>query len=320
MRKVSVVILNYNGGELVLQCLRSALALSWPDLEIIVVDNASTDGSPARIAQEFGKRVRLLLREINSPTAGRNQGFAAATGDYVLSLDNDIVLPDPSVLHRAIAILDRMPAVGALNFKIADAEHPDEPLPEHWWYPVPLREASQQFFYSDWFAEGAVIFRREVLVATQGYDADFVHGFESVDLALRLLDKGFDILYCPTLRSIELRVRGWQYVKPGRINYLTLRNKLWTAWKDYPPARGLIFGLTRIAAAGFRALRYGWLKLWFRAVVEGVFAPRCIRDKRRSITPATWSRIRRIHKGQFCPEAAHIATPDLTSTRSTTLA
>ena len=303
MPRISVVILNYNGNAVVLPCLRSVLSLTWTDLEILVVDNASSDGSPDKIADEFGERVRVIRRQVNSPTAGRNEGFDKAQGDYILSLDNDIVLTDAMVLHKAVTILERFPRIGALSFKIASRERPTEPLQEHWWHPVNLQSGKDRFFYTNWFAEGAVLFRRTVFSATGGYDQDLFHGFESVDLALRLLEEGFDILYCPNLSCVELRVRGVQHMTRGRINYLTLRNKLWTAWKDYPPARGLYFGATRIAAAGARALRYGWTDLWLRAVAEGIAAPRIIRNKRKPLTSPTWKRIRQIQKGQFCPEA-----------------
>src|SRR5580765_369857 len=218
MPTVSVVILNYNGSAVVLPCLRSVLALAWQDMEILVIDNASTDGSPDQIEHEFGDRVRILRRTVNSPTAGRNQGFRAAQGEYVLSLDNDISLIDRMALHKGIAVMERLPGVGALAFKIAGAELPNEPLSEHWWHPVRLRDGKDRFFYTDWFAEGAVLFRRSALSATEGYDEDLFHGYESADLALRLLESGFDILFCPNLSCTELRVRGFQHKVRQRMN------------------------------------------------------------------------------------------------------
>jgi GT2 family glycosyltransferase len=300
METFSVVILNYNGRHVIGDCLRGALALAWPELEIIVVDNASTDSSPEWIAEQFGDRIRVVRREVNSPTEGRNDGFRAARGRYVLSLDNDIVLSDPYVLHKAADILDEFPSVGALNFKIGSQEQPDAPLPEHWWHPVPLAQGKDRFLYTDWFAEGAVVFRAEALAATGGYDGELFHGYESVDLALRMLDRGFEMLYCPNLTCVEIRVRGYQHVARSRINYLTLRNKLWTAWKNYPLLRGLKYALLRIAVSGVRAARFGWLDLWLQAVRDGVFAPRTIRNKRKPLQPATWDLIRSIRRGRFC--------------------
>ncbi len=302
MSSLSVVILNYNGSEVVLPCLHGIFSLGWSDVEIVVVDNASTDGSPDQIAAEFGERVRLIRRTVNSPTAGRNEGFRAALGEYILSLDNDMVLSDPTIPWKAAAILEQSPNVGALAFKIGSLDRPNEPLAEHWWHPVDLEEGHNRGFYTDWFAEGAIIFRRSALLATGGYDEDLFHGFESADLALRLLERGMDILYCPSLACIELRVRGLQYMVRQRMNYLVLRNKLWTAWKDYPLGRALYFAITRAAAGAFRALRHGWMDLWLRAVVDGIVAPQVIRDKRRPLRPQTWKHIRQIQKGQFCAE------------------
>jgi len=306
MPRISVVILNYNGSAVVLRCVESVLTALWTDLEILVVDNASSDGSADQVATAFGERVRIIRRPINSPTAGRNEGFSAARGDYVLSLDNDIVLTDPMVLHKAAAILERLPRTGVLSFKICSSDHRNEPLTEHWWHPVNMQTGKERFFYTDWFAEGAVLFRRDALSATGGYDEDLFHGFESGDIALRLLERGVDILYCPSLSCEELRIRGMHHVSRRHINYLFLRNKLWTAWKDYPLGRGLYFAATRTCAGAIRALRYGWMDLWFRAVVEGFAAPVVIRRKRRPLTPVTWKRIRQIRRGQFCPEASPI--------------
>jgi len=300
--KISVLVLNHNGGAVVQQCVRSVVELAWDNLEILVVDNASEDGSPDRIAEEFKARVKILRRAVNSPTAGRNQGFREATGDYILSLDNDIVLTDRMILQKAAAILQKFSQVGALAFRIGSSENPQQPLPEHWWHPVECGQGRERFFYTDWFAEGAVVFRREALAATGGYEEILFHGFEAVDLALRLLESGFDILYCPNLTAIELRVRGFQPVVRNRINYLSLRNKLWTAWKDYPFLRAMYFGLTRSSAAAVRALRYGWADLWLRAVMDGIFPPRSLRQKRNPISHATWKRIRRIRSGRISPD------------------
>jgi hypothetical protein len=220
-----------------------------------------------------------------------------------LSLDNDIVIGDALTLPTAVAILEQFPKIGALAFKIGSPDCPNEPLPEHWWHPVEFQGGKDRFFYTDWFAEGAVVFRSSALRSTGGYDEDLFHGFECVDLALRLLDQGADILYCPNLTCVELRIRGWHHVVRNRINYLTLRNKLWTVWKDYPLLPGLYYASTRIASGAIQAVRYGWADMWFAAVTEGIVPPRDFRRKRKPVKARTWKRIHEIRRGLFCPEA-----------------
>lgn len=290
---VSVVILNYNSKQTLEQCLNNVLQLEWPELEVIVVDNASSDGSAEMVAENYHS-VRLIRRAVNSPTAGRNEGFWAARGEYILSLDNDIILPDKTVIEKSVALFRQFPKVGLLAFKVGSPENPEEPLPEHWWYPRPLGTWKDRFFYADFFSEGAAFFRRQALQATGGYDADFFQGFESVDLALLLIREGYEMLYCPSLTSYELRLRGMLTRKRTRINYLSLRNRLWIVWKHYPFWRGMQYALGRIGIAGLRSVRYGWVDHFLRGVLDGIAAPAVIRAKRRPLSKERWNRIRDI--------------------------
>lgn len=296
---VSVVILNYNNKDFLRTCIRSALDLDWPELEVIVVDNASSDGSPDMVEAEFGGRIRLIRRGENSPTAGRNQGFDAARGAYILSLDNDIVVPDKAVVRKAISIFERLPKVALLAFKIGTVESPNEPLPEHWWHPLPLEEGKDRCFFTDFFSEGAVFFRTESLRAVGQYDEEFFQYFEGNDLTFRLIRDGYDLLFSPDLACGELRVRGLLHRRRTRINYLSLRNRIWIVWKHYPVRKGTWYLLGRIGAAAVRSCRYGWMDLFFKGLREGVFAPRAIRSQRRVLNKAAWKRIADIQRGHF---------------------
>jgi GT2 family glycosyltransferase len=296
---VSVVILNYNNKDFLRACITSALDLDWPDLEVIVVDNASSDGSPEMVEAEFAGRTRVIRREQNSPTAGRNQGFSAARGAYILSLDNDIVLPDRTVVRKALTLFERLPKVALLAFKIGTVESPDVPLPEHWWHPLPIDEVKNRCFFTDFFSEGAVFFRTEALRATGGYDEEFFQYFEGNDLAFRLIRDGYDLLFSPDLACGELRVRGFFHQKRTRVNYLSLRNKIWIVWKHYPFWKGSRYLFGRIAVSAIRSCRYGWSDLFLKALKEGVFAPPGIRSQRRLLGDDAWQRIEEIQRGQF---------------------
>lgn len=86
--KISVLINNYNYGRFLRQCIDSALAQDWPDLEVVVVDDGSSDDSREIIASYAGRIVPVL-----KPNGGQascfNEGFAAATGDVIFLLDAD---------------------------------------------------------------------------------------------------------------------------------------------------------------------------------------------------------------------------------------
>ncbi len=297
--KVSIVILNYNKKDILRQTIESALTVDWPNSETIVVDNASTDGSADMVEAEFGSAVQLIRRQVNCPTAGRNQGFWAATGKYILSLDNDILLPDKSVVRAAVAVFQQFPDAAALAFKVGTVENPEEPLPEHWWHPVPVDKGKDLYFYTDYFSEGAVFFSAEALRMTGGYDEDFFQYYESVDLMLRMIAANYTLVFCPTLFCAETQVRGFFGGRRTRLNYLTLRNKLWTVWKHYPLGRGILFALPRIAAAAVRSIGGRWPDFFLKAVKDGIFAPASIRKLRRPLPQEVWTRIQEIRRGKL---------------------
>lgn len=118
--KVRVAVLNYNGGDFTLQCLEHLRQLDWPKdrLEVMVVDNASTDGSPGKIRELFG--------EVKVVDAGSNRGFAGGNNlalkdldevDYVALLNNDAFV-DPGWLGPLVEKLESDESLGAANSKI----------------------------------------------------------------------------------------------------------------------------------------------------------------------------------------------------------
>lgn len=119
---LSIVIVNWNTREYLLGALRS-LYESPPDLpfEAIVVDNASTDGSADAVKTVF-PQVRVIANEDNTGYArGNNQGIGSSTGDYMLLLNPDVILPMRG-LDRAVRILESRPDVGALAVRLVNPD------------------------------------------------------------------------------------------------------------------------------------------------------------------------------------------------------
>jgi cellulose synthase/poly-beta-1,6-N-acetylglucosamine synthase-like glycosyltransferase len=114
MRRLSVVITNHNYEQYLGMAIKSALDLRWDDVEVIVVDDGSTDGSRA-VIEGFGDRVRMLLTENAGQRVAANRGYAMSTGDMVVFLDADDVLPAdlPSQLARVWS-----PSVSKVQFQM----------------------------------------------------------------------------------------------------------------------------------------------------------------------------------------------------------
>jgi len=101
MPKISVVILTYNNIQLTKDCLHSLLHNDYPNLEIIIVDNASTDGTPAYLIKltEQHSPLKLILNDKNLGfSAGNNLGLKSSTGDYLVMLNNDTIMTPGALL------------------------------------------------------------------------------------------------------------------------------------------------------------------------------------------------------------------------------
>ncbi len=108
---VSILFLCWNSGEEILEGVRSALAQGWPEIEVIVLDNGSIDGSPERISEHFGAAVRLIRFEKNlGYTGGYNRGFRLARGRFLLAVNPDVRLA-PDFVQRALGAFED-PRVG----------------------------------------------------------------------------------------------------------------------------------------------------------------------------------------------------------------
>lgn len=114
-----MVILNYNGKALAEKCLRSVINSPYPNKDIILVDNASADGSVAYLRRLFPEITIVKNQENFGVAGGRNRGFREAISrrsDYILSLDNDAYI-DPSLIEELVAVAQSDTHIGVLGPK-----------------------------------------------------------------------------------------------------------------------------------------------------------------------------------------------------------
>lgn len=128
MRKVIAVICNYNKKDYVAECIQSVTESAFKDMDIAVVDNASTDGSAEHIRDRFGDKVKLFVNKENlGGSGGFNTGirYALEKGyEYVWCLDND-VLADENAVGELYDFMERHPEVGMAGSKVYHMEAPD---------------------------------------------------------------------------------------------------------------------------------------------------------------------------------------------------
>lgn len=285
---ISVVVLNYRRREELARTLDSVRAQSWPARELIVVDNHSQDDTVDFLARHFPEAKVLALTE-NVGCGGRNRGVAAARGEFVVTLDNDVRFESPRELDHLAAAFERLPQASVLVFKILHDPSGRLHLRD-WCHPRSHRQFSETSFETCYIAEGACAFRRQHFLSVQGYWEPFLIGGEGWDLALRLLDAGYRIFYCPEVcvrHAMAEETRGER-----RPFYRLMRNYVWTAFKDYPGWRRfqyMVYGLTVLT---FYAARSGNLAELFRGLADGLQSRHQIPLTRISHTG--WQRVREL--------------------------
>jgi GT2 family glycosyltransferase len=190
--RVSVVVCTYNGGSTLGPCLRSLLALDYPDYEVIVVDDGSTDDTRAILASFPG--VRAIHQPNRGLSAARNIGLEAATGAIVAYTDSDCFADPHWLTHLVYQLLHSgAVAVGGPNL-----------TPEDGWLPACVAAAPGQPMHvleSDQEAEHIpgcnMAFRREALRAQGGFDLVYRKAGDDVDVCWRLQQAGGWITFAP---------------------------------------------------------------------------------------------------------------------------
>ncbi|MCF8228173.1 MAG: glycosyltransferase family 2 protein [Bacteroidales bacterium] len=121
---VSIISVNYNHSEVTCELIRSLNEITYPNIEIIVVDNNSPDDDPSIIKRKY-PNVVLIQNPINYGfAAGNNYGLMAAHGDYIMLLNNDTEV-DKGFLEPLIEKLEKNPGIGAVSPKIRFFHTPD---------------------------------------------------------------------------------------------------------------------------------------------------------------------------------------------------
>jgi hypothetical protein len=181
----SIVIPTYNRADLLRQALDSVSRQEFRDFEVIVVDDGSTEDLSVLVAK-YGERTRLLRQANAGPSAARNRGLAATTGEYVAFLDSDDVwFPwTLSTYHDAI-VNEGQPAFVAGCPHIFHGSLELESVERNPLETLRFRDYFQSGDAWRWFGVSSFVVRRSVLVACGGFTATMTHG-EDADLALSL--------------------------------------------------------------------------------------------------------------------------------------
>ena len=217
MKTLSIIVLSYNTEELLANCLRSIYThLSEKLFELIVVDNASKDGSVVMVKKEFPKVILIQSSENQGFAKGANLGVKKATGKYFLFLNSDAVLEDDKI-HQMIEFMNELKRASIVGGQLVNTDG--------------TRQRSFGRFYTlsvvfamliagdkgemwnrkstesrevDWVSGGFMMVRREVFEKLKGFDEGFFMYLEDMELCYRARKAGHAVYFFPKSKVIHL--------------------------------------------------------------------------------------------------------------------
>lgn len=268
--RVVVVVLNWNGRDDTLACLRSLSACTYPRFEVLVVDNGSADGSEDAVRADFPE-VAVLQTGANLGFAGGNNAgieWALERGaDHVLLLNNDTEV-EPGFLEPMVERAEADPSLGIVGASIAYAHEPQRlwafgggrfDVATGW-----VRHVQREVDPSTLGTRGTVhyyitgctmLLRREVLERVGTLDPSYFHFCEDVDLCLRAEEAGYRVGVAPESRLVH-KVSATTRVASPAFLYYNLRSRLTLVRRHGPPGSPSPWSVIVL-----------WLRLWRPALL-----------------------------------------------------
>ena len=269
--RISVVVCSYNGHRTIRDCFEGLHRLEYPEYEVIVVDDGSTDGT-GTMAGEYGFRV--FRSENRGLSHARNTGLKAATGEIVAYIDDD-ARPDPHWLTYLAATFLTTKHVGVGGPNLAP---PDSPVAE---CIANAPGGPVHVLLSDREAEHIpgcnMAFRKAALEAIGGFDPQFRTAGDDVDVCWRLQERGWTLGFCPAAVVWHHRRNSVRAYWKQQVGYGVAEALLERKWPEKYNGAGHLAWAGRMYGRGLtRALgRVGrvYQGTWGSALFQSLYQP-----------------------------------------------
>ncbi len=278
MVDLSVVIVSWNVCDLLRRCLHSVTRSQSLHCEVIVVDNASTDGSVEMLRAEFPQARVIANADNRGFPAANNQGLAVAQGRYVLLLNPDTEVVGDG-LATMVAYADAHPDVGVVGPQLLNPDGSVQSsrrrfptlmtafFESTWLQPHAPRRLLERYYVLDrpddaildvdWVKGAALMARREAVDEVGGMDVGFFMYSEELDWCRRFREAGWRVVYLPTAQIVHYEGKSSEQVLPARhIHFQTSKVRYFRKYHGQFVAKSL---------RGFLLTSYAW-----QLMVEGV--------------------------------------------------
>ena len=222
-------MLCWNRWDDVSVSLSKIAKFDYANLETIVVDNGSTDGSQKNVREQF-PWVKLIEAGANLGIEAYNLGFEAAEGEFILIIDDDSY-PAKESIERMVQKFSENPKLGVCAFDVRNADDYDQVAKSS------NSASTTQSSYSTGFNGAGAGVRKEIFKRVGFYPGEFFLYMNEADCSLRIRDLGYEIRFFPDL--IAYHKMAAKNRKSWRAPFYYTRNSFWLIWKNYPVSTAL---------------------------------------------------------------------------------
>lgn len=248
---ISVIVVTRNRSNDLRICLDSLLIQDYKDFEVILVDNGSTDDTAEVIQAYSDKRLKSYPSNFNlGVCGGRNRALRKCKGEIIVVLDDDIEIMESSLLSNVADRLRIDKTIGALAFRIVD--YKTGKVDRKFFPSRNKNRGKDDEFETTWVIGAGHAFTREALDSV-GFYRDFCpYGSEEYDFSLRLLNKGYRIIFYPRATVIHRESPLGRMPKSQKIS-TSLKHRLKAAALNLPWSNFIIFTILRSAITLYRS-------------------------------------------------------------------
>lgn len=289
---ISIVILTCNRPEALLENLEIISKQAYYNKEIVIVDNGNSEKTRMILPQDKYDYVYIDMHS-NIGCDARNYGIKASHGEIIVTLDDDVLFTDIYALNKIGTLFKKKPEVSVVNFKIVSDDNRNI-IPFNWYHPRDYCEYGNKEFETDYISEGAAAFRGKIFKHVGYYPAEFFLSHEGPDLAYRILDANYKIIYSPEIEVIhkvsKIQRTSW------RNSYYDTRNQIWLGIRNFPVPMLIYHLICRIGTTFLFCTARGHVWWYFKALFDALKGLPWELKNRKPISKETVNRLRMIRK------------------------
>jgi len=306
---VSAIVVTLNRRADLPEAIESLRRQTYDNIEVIVVDNGSNDGTPQMVKESFPD-VRLVELPNNTGAYhGRNVGAAAARGEILYFLDDDATL-ERSSISSIVERFSTEETLGVIVCKLIDARTglPDPQVLDQRLYLDLARPLECEIYLGNMIAEGITAIRRDVFEKVGGWPAHYFRASVGKELSFRIIDAGYNIIWFPEAVAYHkyspLGEISRKQIETRKTFYRT-RNLLWIYWTHMPVPRAIFESGLTISYFLVDSVRNGVFPLFVKGVMAALAGmPRLLRAERRQVSKEALAKIDYLIYGSIVTDSA----------------